>query len=493
MQLFQLAWRRLLGRSAVLNRLSARLGQAGAVALVTAIAAPALVMVVGFACDYGYASYVNQRLARATDSGTLGSISQTAATTAGGYDQLAGMQTIGVSIFNANIADLPSNAIKFNLSVVSDGNGGVIATGSYNYSVPTFFGGMLGLSSIPVSGTARTTARPTVYVNYYILIDNSQSMGIAATQDDMTALYNRVLANNNASTTDGGCVFACHVKGRVNNTSNNHQTWTNEDLAHNLTKNWGPAITLRIDSAIAAVSGIVSSAAQVAATTQNIKFGLYTIGIDPNTGKRVASIKYPAPAANAQQDFAPSSDYASIQKATALIALGDTYADQNRGDTDFVNEFSDFITAFKNGNKLGTNGSTTVSPLAQGSGASATSPLNYIFLITDGLSDTVGSCTQYNVCTSPINASDCDPLKAVANVGVIYTTYLPIYQNNTPPNLETRYKALADGKTSALPTNLQGCATSSDLYFEAQDGPSIVTSMQTLFQRTQPSSARITQ
>ena len=201
-----------------------------------------MITIVGFAGDYGYASYINQRLARATDSGTLGSVSQTAATTAGGYTQTAAMQAIGVNIFNANIADLPSTGVRFNLSVVSDSTGGVVATGSYTYNVPTFFGGLLGLNNIPVSGVAKTTARPVVYANFYILVDNSQSMGIAATASDMTNLYNRVLAAKNASTTDGGCVFACHVRGRVNNSTDGSglQAYTNEDLAHKSHAGLGP-------------------------------------------------------------------------------------------------------------------------------------------------------------------------------------------------------------------------------------------------------------
>ena len=494
MQSITHAWRNLIGRSA---RLSASIGRAGAVAIITAVAAPALVTIVGFACDYGYASYINQRLARATDSGTLGSISQTAATTAGGYTQTAAMQTIGVNIFNANIADLSSTGVSFNLSVVADGTGGVIATGTYSYNVPIFFGGLLGLKNIPVSGTAKTTARPVVYANFYILVDNSQSMGIAATASDMTNLYNRVLANKNASTTDGGCVFACHVRGRVNNSQDGSglQAFTNEDLAHNLTRNWGAPITLRIDSAVSAVNGIVTSAAQIAATTKNIQFGLYTIGIDPNTGLRVTPIKDPPPApGKTSTDFTVSSDYASVQRAASQISLGNTVSQQNRGDTDFTNEFTDFINAFKPTNPP-KPAATATAALVQGNGASATSPLNYIFLVTDGLDDVVGSgCgNNFAVCTSPIEASDCDKLKSVATLGVIYTTYLPIYQFNTAPNLEARYKALVDGDPPQIQTNLQACATSSDWYFEAQDGPSIVTAMQTLFQRTQPSSARITQ
>ncbi len=44
-----------------------------------------------------------------------------------------------------------------------------------------------------------------------------------------------------------------------------------------------------------------------------------------------------------------------------------------------------------------------------------------------------------------------------------------------------------------IPPNLQACATSSDYYFEASDGPAINSAMQALFQKTQPVTARLTQ
>ena len=459
-----------------------RIGRAGAVALVTALCAPILVMIVGFVVDFSYASYINQRLARATDAATIGAVSQTAGTAAGGYGNIALLKTIGTNYFNANTTQLGVTGINFNLSVTSDGNGGVIANGTYNGNVPTFFAAAVGISNIPVSGSAKTVARPLTYVNYYILVDNSQSMGIGATQADMTALYQRVLAKNNASSTDGGCVFGCHVKGRVNNQPNGHQPVTNEDLAHNLTNNWGAPITLRIDSAVTAVTNIVQSAATIAGTTKNIKFGLYTLEVDPNTGQKVQPIKSPAASSPpVAADFLPSSDYSSVQTAVSRIGLGNTIADSNTGDTNFRDEFAAFLAGF--------------SPsLTQGSGASSTSPLNYIFLITDGMNDVPGNCNIYQLCASPINANDCASLKQNATVGVIYTTYLPIYANNNPPTLESRFGTIVGSNTPSLVrTALQNCATSSDWYFEAQDGPTLISSVQTLFQRTQPVSARISQ
>ncbi len=476
MQQVSSARRRLSVLPALWRRASAKLGcagpanpgRAGAVAIVTAVAAPALVMIVGVAVDYGYASYVNQRLARATNSATLGSISQTAATAAGGYTATSAMQTVGVNLFNANLTDLNTTGVNFSLSVVSDGSGGVIATGSYTYNSPTFFGGLLGINNISLSGTAKTTARPVTYVNYYILVDTSQSMGIAATQSDMDALYNRVVAYNNHSNSEPGCVFGCHVKANVQGT-NGIQPYTNEDLAHNTLANYGPRINLRIDAAVSAIQSIINTASSIAGSTKNIQFALYTIQLDPATNLLVTPIKSMSP------------DYASLLSAAATIDLGNN--DQGgEGDSDFPNELATFDTML-------TNSGIT----ANGSGASATSPLNFVFIISDGLYDVNGS----NHITGAFNANNCTSLKNKATVGTIYTTYSTIWAYNKPggiPNSDFAYLVQKyTTPTDYLKQGLSDCATSPSYAFQANDGPDIVAAMQSLFQRTQPSSARITQ
>lgn len=464
--------RRLIDGKALLSRLPAKLGRAGAVAIITAVAAPALVMIVGFACDYGYASYINQRLARATDSGTLGSVSQTAATTAGGYTATDAMQAIGVNIFNANIADLSMTGMKFNLSVVSDGSGGVIATGSYAYSLPTFFGGVLGFTNIALSGTAKTTARPVTYVNYYIIVDTSQSMGIAATQTDMHTLYNRVVTYKNATTTEPGCVFGCHVLGNIYDKHGNVvgvQQYTNESLAHD--PQYGTKINLRIDAAISAIQSIITTASSVAATTKNIQFALYGMQLDPANNNQISTVA------------TMSSNYSTLSTAAATIELGNNDG-AGEGDSDFPNGLATF-----------NNMLTSSGVKSNGNGASATSPLNFIFIVSDGLSDVNGT----NHTTGAFNASNCYALKKLATVGTIYTTYSPIYQNNNPAGKQynSDFVKLVQPYTMTngdqLATGLLNCATDSTYAFQANDGPDIVKAMKSLFQRTQPSSARITQ
>lgn len=434
-------------RSAVQDR-------AGSVLVLTALTIPVLLLLIGFAADFGFASYLNQRLARAADTAVLSAVSQSAATAVGGYGNTAWLQTYGNSIFAENIKQLPIKNVNATVSVVSDGNGGVIATASYNYSVKALFGGVTGISLFPVSGSVQAVAKPLTYVNYYILVDGSQSMGIATTQTDMINLYNRVIAYNNGSGGESGCVFGCHVKAPG-------QSYTNEYLAHSIS----PAITLRIDSAVQAIQNIINTAASTVGSTKNIKFGIYVIQADPSSGTYLKTIQ------------SPTSDYTAANTAAGTITLGNNIS-AGRGDTDYVNELSAF---------------NAILPAA-GSGASAASPQNFVFLITDGVTDTyVPACTSGH-CTGTLDSTKCTALKNKATVGVIYTTYMPIQNNpNNPTGYEGNYVNLVQPFSTQIAPALQACATSSDYYFEANYGSEIVNAMRALFNKSLPTSARLQQ
>jgi len=292
-------------------------------------------------------------------------------------------------------------------------------------------------------------------------------MGIAATQVDMDALYNRVVQYKNASNSDPGCVFGCHVKAKIQGT-NKIQNYTNEDLAHNLNSYYGPRINLRIDAAISAIQSIIQTANKIAGTTKNIQFALYEIQLDPTNNNLITSVA------------SMSSDYPALLSSALTIELGNNDSG-GQGDSDFPNELAAFT------KMLSSSG-----VVANGSGASATSPLNFVFIISDGLSDVNGSSHT----TGAFNSSNCDAIKKVATVGTIYTTFSPIYKsNNQSAGFDSDYVRLVQKFTTGtdqLSAGLAKCATDTSYAFQATDGPDIVSAMQSLFQRTQPSSARIT-
>ena len=426
------------------------------VLIIVGLAAPVIFGTAGFAVDYGYASYLKRSLDQAADASALAATSQSAAASGGGYSNTSWLRTFGVNTFTGNTSKL-NISVTPTMTVTSklDGSGGVIATTSYTYNVPTYFSSFLGIPTIPIAGTATATANPITYIDYYILVDISQSMGIGATQSDMNALYARTLAAGNE-----GCVFGCHVTAPGDKA-------INEQLAHNQS----PRITLRIDSAVAAIQNIIADAQAAAGTQKNIRIGLYTMSDDPTTGgQQVNTIS------------SPTSDYAGLTTKAAAITLGNNTS-AGVGDSNFSPQVTKF--------------NALVS--ANGTGLLSSSPKNYAFIITDALTDYAGSSCTYGHCTSAFDPSNCTTLKLKATVGTIYTTYLPIYLNNnsTPNsngtyNYDGRYTPLAKPYIAQLAPNMQICATNTSLYYEASDGPAINAAMKALFASTLQT-ARLTQ
>jgi len=415
-----------------------------------------MMIMVGAAIDYGYALNINQRLNEAADTAVLSALSPAIAQGAGSYAIAYAnnnMESVAKNTFATNIAAL-SMSVTPTINITKKTSGNIstyTATLSYSTSVPTFFAGLVGMSSIPISGHAQATTTPLTYIRYYILVDISQSMGIAATTSDMAALYARIQQYGEGTATEPGCVFGCHV-------AESFQNYSNEYYAHDVS----PYITLRIDSANTALDSIIQTAvADENSTTPNISIGLYTMSAYPS--------------ATVTQVFAPTTSLSQYENVA--VDLGDNTSG-GLGDSDLTDQ----ITQFAN----------TYLP-AQGTGASASSPLNYVFLVTDGMIDTVDSSCFAGHCTSALPSSYCNQLQAKATVGVIYTTYLPIYNyNNSADGYEVAYNDLVLPYVNQIPTNLQACATSSNYYFQASYGPDIIAAMQSLF-ATSLQTVRLTQ
>jgi Flp pilus assembly protein TadG len=471
-----------------------RLGdRRGNVAVIAALCAPLMMLMVGAAIDYGYALNINQRLNEAADTAVLSAISPSIAQGAGSYAKAYNgghgpMYNVAINTFNTNTSSIALNVTKAaNITQNINNNASTYtATITYSTSVPTFFAGLVGISSIPISGHAQATTSPLTFIRYYILLDISQSMGIAASQTEMQELYQRIAQYGQGTGGEAGCVFGCHVQGTLAN--GQPQAYPNEDYAHYLS----PYINLRIDSANTAIDDIVNTAiSDENATTPNISIGLYTM-----TGYPSATI---TPVFPTNQTTPTSTNNVKWQATTNLSPWKSVSVDLGpndiggEGDSDLTNELNNFAASLP----------------AQGTGASAASPLNYVFLITDGVVDTSNPSCTYGHCMAALQANACNALKQVATVGVIYTTYLPIYSdpsnpanNPTTGPFENDYYTLVFNTANAannnisiqnqLLPNLTACATSSNYFFQASYGSDIVAAMQALF-ATSLQSVRLTQ
>jgi hypothetical protein len=268
----------------------------------------------------------------------------------------------------------------------------------------------------------------------------------------MANLYNITTAMGYSETYEPGCVFGCHV-------ATHGRPLTNEQVARS------NGITLRIDAAKTAVQDVINQA-QALSTTDNIQIGLYTMQLNPVTDSNIAVTI-----------ASPTSNFSSLTSSLQTIDLGPN-TPGGTGDSDMANTLQGFAA-----NVLPSNGN----------GFSAASPLNYVFVVTDGILDTSGGCTVTGHCTGVMASTACSTMQQKSSVGVIYTTYLPIYQNNNSVlGYDPDYMFLVQPLQDMILPSLQSCASSSNLFFQADDGPALISAMQQLFASTS-STLRLTQ
>lgn len=410
----------------------------GNVVILFALSLVPIIGLSGLAIDFSMSMRAKTALDASTDAAVLAAVTEAsqiiqsqstpnydATPIAISFGKIAGQQ-----VFSANSAMVRTvNTPVLSLDLQRPNNGLTItATGSYTAQWPTAFGKMFGTPNMNIGGRAASNLNLPKYMNIYVAIDISQSMGIAATATDMSNLSNLT----------GGCVFGCHVRSAAQ-----WQPQTFEEIAHDPNNN----VTLRIDVIRTATKSMIASAQSIAGSTPTINIGLYTLQeqilADHTNYYNVIS--------------APSTSYANLSNLSNGIDLGNNDIG-GTGDSDFANAFSSFASR-----EVGTSGD----------GSSNSSKQNFVFLMTDGVQDVHGNC-GYGHCTQAFDPNLCSSLKSRGvTVGVIYTTYIPF------PN-EQSYMDLVYPFQGQIGPNLQSCA-SPGWYYEAKDGPAIQTAVNALF------------
>ncbi|TPG43314.1 hypothetical protein EAH79_05910 [Sphingomonas koreensis] len=311
------------------------------------------------------------------------------------------------------------------------------ATVKYTAASTNSFGGILGMATLPISGTATASTTLAPYIDIYMALDTSQSMGLAATTTDAAALYQKTGAENGEA-----CTFGCHVPKTF-------QKVPNDSIAAKYN------IQLRIDVLKAATMDMIQTAKSDQGIKDLYRFGLYQFGQSLSDiytiGTRLNGTD------NIRNDGA-------LNKAKVLTLGPNTSA--GNGDSnidDMISKMYSRITIHGDGTKPET--------------ARA-----FLFIVTDGLHD---MCNNTH-CTHVIDPAQCQRYKdAGITVGIVYTTYLPIMANPGDPNnknLQSDYIRLvvSPGLDKKLSPNLEQCA-SPGWFFQASDGPAIHTAMQKLF------------
>lgn len=390
---------------------------------------------VGAAVDYTLASKVKTRLDAAADLAALAGVK--------GSNVLpteAVARQAATSSFTANAGTMPNvtmGQVNVNVRDVALVR---TATVSYTASVPTSFMGLMGIKSIAIAGSATATSAKPAYIDFYLMLDNTPSMGIGATPTDVATMV--------ANTSDK-CGFACHD---LSNPSGNYY-----QLAKKL------KVTMRIDVVRQAVQGLMDQAYATERVQNQFRFAVYTFGAS-----------------------CTQTSFTTIQTLTS-----------NYGQVRSASNAIDLMTIPKQGynNDQCTDNNAILSAMnltipAPGDGSTAAAPQKVMFFVSDGVTDNYNptGCTRKTTsgrCQEPLNPAYCTALKNRGiKIAVLYTTYLPLPTNSW-------YNTWISPFQSSIGTNMQSCA-SPGLYFEVSPTQGIAEALNALFAKAVASS-RLTQ
>ena len=414
----------------------------GNIAVIFTLALLPILSAIGCALDYSRATQLRSKLQSAIDAASVGSVARkspafiAAGTMTGDGDIAAGVADAR-NIFDGNMSGAAGYTLNNVTPVVTKAGMLITSTVTFSANVPTMFLGVMGKSAMTVTGSSTAVTKMPQYIDFYLLMDNSPSMGVGATPADVTTMVNN---------TSDQCAFACHDV----NDSNNY---------YNKAKALG--VTTRIDVLRSATQQLMDTAAATQTYTSQFRMAIYDFGASAAT-------------AGLRTLFALNSSLTSARTAAGNIDLM-TVQGQNQNndqDTQYTNIFPAMNTAISD----------------PGTGTSG-SPLKYLFFVSDGVADEYNTAClkpkSGNRCQSPINPALCTTIKNRGiKIAVLYTTYLALPTNNWYNSWIAPFNAGPYGPSpnSQIAQNMEACA-SPGFYFEVSPTQGISEAMTALFQK----------
>ena len=278
------------------------------------------------------------------------------------------------SMFNSQAATIPGITYDpANLAVtVQDAGLKRTVAVSYKAGSQTVFAGLLGEPTIALSGLSQATTQVPPNIDFYLLLDNSPSMAVAAT----TADINTMVAN-----TPDKCAFACH------------ESDTSPNDYYGLARKLG--VTLRIDNLRTATQNLMTTAQNTMnSINATYRMAIYTFNYGFNT---IASLT------------------SNLTYAKTLAGNIDIY------EVPYQNWNNDEITNYD-------NAMSSINSLMPNPGTGTDKPQEVLFFVTDGVEDeNVNGSRQESL----MDPGWCTLIKNRGiRIAVLYTTYLPLPTNS---------------------------------------------------------------
>lgn len=415
-----------------------RKAQRGNVLITFALALIPILGAVGAAVDYSRANNIRSQLIAAADAASVGAVAKSspavaAALTMANDGAIPAGVTDALKIFNAQLTGKSSYYNSLSASAtVTKANGSVTSVVQFTANVPTVILGIFSKGSIAISGTSKAATSMPQYIDFYLLLDNTPSMGVGAT----TADINTMVAN-----TPDQCAFACHDLS------------TSPNDYYSKAKSLG--VTMRIDVLRTATQQLMDTAKGIENYTNQFRMAIYTFGTGCN-----------------------NLGLTTIQSLTSNLTTAKTAAAAiDLMTVPYQNYNSDQCTNFDD--TLGDLNGVIASP---GSGTTSSSPQKYVFFVSDGVADANNptSCSKplsgSTRCQEPLDIAACTAIKNRGiKIAVLYTTYLPLPTN-------AWYKSWIGPWQSQIATNMQNCA-SPELFFEVSPSQGVSEAMNALFKK----------
>ena len=417
----------------------------GGTAMTIALALPVIALAIGGAIDFGRMSALRMEMQDAADVASVGAIAFNSAAykaglTAGNGTVITIGETDAQAIFKSDMRtekDLTGLVVAAKVTKAqSIINSNVTATAFYK----PYILDLMGMTSVPVMVTSTSSATVPPYIDFYLLLDNSPSMGVGATTADIDTMVNATAKNSS----DASCAFACHQMDKPG-----------ADY-YALAKKLG--VTTRIDVVRQATQNLMATAAKSETLPSQFRMAIYDFGLSADT------IDQQAPPAF-QISALTTSLTGSAANASAIDLMTIPYQNYN---SDRQTNLGSVMKSM--------NGNIPV----VGDGSGPGSPQKVLFMVSDGTNDGY-DCAYSNGSTcrriTPLDITTCTALKARGvRIAVLYTTYLPLPTNSFYNQQLAKYVT----PTSQLASQMEACATPG-LYFEVSPTQGISQAMNTLF------------
>ncbi len=393
----------------------------------------------GLAIDLTNALSVKAELQGAADAAAVGSVAdrspgvqEAALMTANGRVKTA--EDDALHLFNGYLIGRPTLDVSdIDIEVNKRGNE-LISQITYTASMDTNFMRLVGIDKIDIQGSAEAEIRFALFQDFYMLLDNSPSMGIAATPQDISRMLTET-KNAKRET----CAFACHET---------ESSYDNYRLARD--KN----VTLRLDVVTQAANALMTTAEETRKYDNQFRVAAYSFG------------------ASAQSEALTEvqSLTKNLKRAGTKIDTIDLMTIRNHSAPNNQTNFTSMLTTL--------NGKIA----SPGDGSSTSERQKVVFFVSDGMGNSIKpqGCLKKLTgqrCQEPINVTTaCKALKdRGVKVAVLYTTYLPLEDNGW-------YRDWIKPFQSEIGPSMEACA-SPGLFFEVSPTDGIQEAMEALFFR----------